>query len=65
MNRMQMKGEWNELKGRAKRTWAALTDDDLTNVEGDRDRLVGAIQRRYGILQEEAEHQVDRWLDAA
>jgi uncharacterized protein YjbJ (UPF0337 family) len=62
MNRLQMKGEWNDIKGRAKSAWGELTDDDLAKVEGDRDRLIGAIQKRYGLAQEEAERQVDRWI---
>lgn len=62
MNKLQIKGEWNDAKGRVKQAWGDLTDDDLTSIQGDRDRLVGAIQKRYGVAQDEAERQVDSWL---
>lgn len=59
MNWDQVKGKWTEMKGHAKSRWADLTDDDLLAVEGDRDKLVGKIQERYGVTKEEAERQVD------
>jgi len=62
MNKLQIKGEWNDLKGRAKSAWGELTDDDLAKIDGDRDRLVGAIQKRAGVAKEEAERQVDDWI---
>jgi len=61
MNWDQVKGKWTEMKGEAKTRWADLTDDDLLAVEGERDKLVGKIQERYGITKEEAERQVDDW----
>lgn len=65
MNSDEMKGKWNQLKGSAKSQWGKLTDDDLTQVEGDRDKLVGKIQEKYGIAREEAEKQVNDWDTAA
>ena len=59
MNWEQVKGNWNQLKGSAKSRWADLTDDDLLAVEGERDKLIGKIQERYGVTKEEAERQVD------
>lgn len=56
-------GRWEQLKGSVKAQWGRLTDDDLTQVEGRRDQLVGKIRERYAIAQEEAERQVDEWLD--
>lgn len=61
MNWDQIKGSWTEMKGKVKAQWGDLTDDDLDRMEGDRDQLVGQIQRRYGIAREEAERQVDSW----
>jgi len=61
MNADEMKGKWKQMKGEVKRQWGKLTDDDLTVVEGDRDKLVGRIQERYGIAKEEAEKQIDSW----
>ena len=44
-----------------KEQWGKLTDDDLLEIEGRRDQLVGKIQTRYGITKEEAEAQVSGW----
>jgi len=51
---------WNELKAHAKEKWSELTGDDLDRVNGSRDRLVGAIQERYG-EEEEVEMEVEKW----
>ncbi|HZP13757.1 MAG TPA: CsbD family protein [Nevskiaceae bacterium] len=53
-----IKGQWKQLKGKIKEKWGKLTDDDLTEVEGRRDYLIGRIQERYGIAKEKATEQV-------
>ena len=53
-----LKGQWKQLKGKIKEKWGKLTDDDLTEVEGRRDYLIGRIQERYGIAKEKAAEQV-------
>lgn len=58
MNKEQLKGNWNQLKGKIKEKWGKLTDDDMSVVEGRFDQLAGRIQERYGIAKEEAERQV-------
>lgn len=58
MNQDQIKGRWKELKGVVKEQWGKLTDDDLLEIEGDQDQLIGRVQRRYGIAKDEAEKQV-------
>lgn len=63
MNAEQIKGKWKELQGEAKRHWGKLTDDDVQTAEGDRDKLVGKIQQRYGKSKEEAEREVSEWMD--
>ena len=62
MNSDQLKGNWKQLMGDAKKQWGKLTDDDLKQVEGRKDKLVGKIQERYGPSREEAEKQADDWL---
>ena len=59
MNEHTLKGEWNQLKGSVKQKWGDLTDDDLTKIEGSRDKLVGRVQERYGHAKEDAEREVD------
>lgn len=61
MNNQTLKGEWNQLKGSVKQKWAELTDDDLTHIEGSRDKLVGRLQERSGRTKEEVELEVDDW----
>ena len=61
MNRDTIEGQWTQVKGKVKQQWAKLTDDDMTNIEGKRDVLVGKIQERYGIAQDEAERQLKQF----
>lgn len=49
------------MKGDVRKKWGKLTDDDLDVIAGERERLVGKIQERYGIQKEEAERQVAGW----
>jgi uncharacterized protein YjbJ (UPF0337 family) len=64
MNWDQIRGNWKQLKGSARKAWGDLTDDDLDKVQGERERLVGKIQVRYGIAKEEAERRVDSWVSS-
>ena len=48
MENLQIKGEWNIIKGNLKQKWAELTDDDLQLIEGKQDELLGRIQKRTG-----------------
>lgn len=63
MNWDQVKGQWKQMKGRAREKWGELTDDDLDVVQGEQEQLVGRIQERYGMEKEEARREVDAWLD--
>jgi uncharacterized protein YjbJ (UPF0337 family) len=62
MNWNQIEGQWGQLKGTLKSQWSKLTDEDLKNLAGKKDQIVGKLQQRYGILKEEAERQVDEWI---
>jgi uncharacterized protein YjbJ (UPF0337 family) len=57
----KIKGSWSQTKGAIKEQWGKLTDDDLLEIEGRRDQLVGKLQTRYGITHEQAESQVSSW----
>jgi uncharacterized protein YjbJ (UPF0337 family) len=63
MNWDQVKGNWKQFTGEVKSQWGALTDDDLTYISGERDKLVGKLQERYGIAKDEAERQADRFVN--
>jgi len=62
MNWDQIKGNWKQFSGNAKSEWGKLTDDDLLVAKGNREKLAGRIQKRYGIAKEDAEHKIDDWL---
>ena len=47
-NTTELKGNWNELKGKLKEKYATLTDDDLLMVEGKQDELFGRLQTKLG-----------------
>jgi len=57
----KIKGSWPQTKGAVKEQWGKLTDDDLMEIQGRREMLVGKIQTRYGISHEQAEAQVSGW----
>lgn len=55
---VKLQGVWTQTKGEAKEQWGKLTDNDLQEIDGRREVLVGKLQTRYGISREEAERQV-------
>jgi uncharacterized protein YjbJ (UPF0337 family) len=57
-----LSGMWTQIKGNVKQYWGELTDDDLLEIEGRRDRLVGKLQERYGYSKMEAETEIDEFL---
>ena len=59
MSNLKLKGNWNELKGKAKQQYADLTDDDLLYEEGKEDELIGRIQKKTG----KARDEVVDWLN--
>jgi uncharacterized protein YjbJ (UPF0337 family) len=63
MNWTQVEGKWDQMRGNIMQRWGKLTDDDFTSARGGRDQLIGRIKERYGIAKEDAERQVDRWLE--
>ena len=59
VNQQVLEGHWNEVKGKLRAHWAALTDNDLENVHGNVDRLVGIIQQKTG----ESRDAVESYLE--
>lgn len=58
----RLKGMWKQAKGKARQKWGDLTDDELEQMEGRREELVGKIQERYGKTKLEAEREVDEFI---
>jgi uncharacterized protein YjbJ (UPF0337 family) len=64
MDTLQMKGEWNIIKGNLKQKWAKLTDDDLQYIDGKQDELLGRIQKRTGETREAVETAIKAYRAA-
>jgi len=58
MDMLELKGKWNEMKGKVKQAHADLTDDDLKYEEGKDDELLGRLQQKLGKTRDE----VVKWL---
>ena len=53
MDNLELKGKWNQAKGKLKQSYASLTDDDLQYEEGKEDELVGKLQDKLGKSRDE------------
>ncbi|MBI9076003.1 MAG: CsbD family protein [Desulfatibacillum sp.] len=60
MNKDQVKGAWEQIKGRAKQAWGDLTDDDFLKAEGSEDKLYGVIQKKFGDTKEAIKAKLDK-----
>jgi len=58
MDKLELKGKWNQLKGKVKQEYADLTDDDLVYEEGKDDELLGRLQEKTG----KTKDQLISWL---
>lgn len=57
--KLEIKGNWNELKGKLKQKYGQLTDDDLTFAEGKEDELLGRLQKRLGENKEDIRRTIE------
>lgn len=57
----QIEGNWKQFAGKARQKWGKLTNDEIEQIKGSRQVLVGRVQERYGIAKDEAEKQVQDW----
>jgi uncharacterized protein YjbJ (UPF0337 family) len=51
-----------QLKGKVREQWGKLTDDDVDQIQGRAEQLIGKLQNRYGIARDEAQRQFDAWM---
>jgi uncharacterized protein YjbJ (UPF0337 family) len=61
MDKDQFAGKWNEYLGKIKEKWGKLTNDDLTEIRGKKEALIGKIQSRYGYAKEKAEKEIEEF----
>lgn len=59
MSNWQLKGNWNEVKGKLKQKYGQLTDDDLTFAEGKEDEMLGRLQKKLGKRKEEIRTEIE------
>ena len=59
----RVEGNWKQAMGKVKAKWGQLTDDDLTEINGNRERLEGKIQERYGLAKDQVRRDVDDWYN--
>ena len=64
MTKLEIKGDWNVIRGKLKQKWAVLTDDDLQFIEGKQEELLGRIQRRTGQARDAVEATIRDCSDA-
>lgn len=58
MDKLRLKGNWNEIKGKLKEKYADLTDDDLQYAEGKEDQLLGRLQKKLGKSRDEVRSMI-------
>lgn len=63
VTREEIKGQWNQVKGRLQEHWGELTDDDLARVEGSTDQLIGVVQKKTGATRREVEQFLSRVIE--
>ncbi|CAN5433530.1 CsbD family protein [soil metagenome] len=63
MNNDTLQGKWKQLSGSIKEAFGKLTDDDFTQAEGSTDKMLGALQERYGYTKDQAEHEWTHFLN--
>jgi uncharacterized protein YjbJ (UPF0337 family) len=61
MNSDQLKGKWTQFKGELKKEWGKFTDDDLKQINGDYEKLLGKAQERYGDKKADVLKWSDQW----
>ena len=59
-----MEGKWEQVRIKIHTRWGKLTDQDITEINGNHDRFIKTLQERYGCAKKEAEDQLQRYLTA-
>jgi uncharacterized protein YjbJ (UPF0337 family) len=62
MNSDIVEGKWKQMKGSIQAKWGEITDDEFDQVKGNRERLIGLVQEKYGKRKDEVKKEVDDYL---
>lgn len=60
MNDDTFAGQWKQMRGTLKSWWGNLSDDDFEKIGGQKDKLIGVIQEKYGYSREQAQNEIER-----
>ncbi|MCB2219064.1 MAG: CsbD family protein [Bacteroidetes bacterium] len=60
MDKLEIKGNWNEIKGKIKQKYGQLSNDDLTYTEGKEDELLGRLQKKTGKTRQEIIEEINK-----
>src|SRR4029453_3384339 len=60
MNQDIFAGQWKQMRGELKSWWGKIADDDLDRIGGQKDKLIGVVQEKYGYAREKAQQEVER-----
>ena len=63
MNLDMIQGKWKQMMGDVKIQWGKLTDDDMTQINGNKDKLIGLVQERYGKTKDDAQTEVNKFYE--
>lgn len=63
MNQDIIIGNWKQVVGKVKEKWGKLTDDEIAQINGQREILVGKLQEKYGFTKEDAEDNVKKFFN--
>ena len=60
MNHDIFAGHWKQMRGTLKSWWGKLSDDDFEWIDGQKNKLIGLVQEKYGYTRDQAREEVDR-----
>ena len=58
-----LKGQWKQIKGSVQKNWGKLTNDEVDQIQGDSNKLIGKLQEKYGYTRSQAESEVNKFLN--
>jgi uncharacterized protein YjbJ (UPF0337 family) len=63
MDYEKFEARWHLAKGKVREFWGELTGDEIDWIGGRRDQLIGKLEEKYGMSHDEAQRQVDEFID--
>jgi len=61
---LTIEGQWNKVRDKIHTRWGKITEEDVEQINGNHDQLINMLEKRHGIPKEEAEDQLQRYLEA-